>query len=294
MFHSIEELLNLATEKKISLSEVMIQVEMELTKSSREMVRKKMSQNLDVMEKAIAKGIKGVTSSTGLTGGDAVKLRDYVQSGKGLSGDTILEAVTSAIATNEVNAAMGIVCANPTAGSAGTVPGVLFSLVEKLKLTRDEMIDFLFCAGAFGLVIGNNASISGAEGGCQAEVGSASGMAAAAAVQVAGGTPEQSAHACAIALQNLLGLVCDPVAGLVEIPCIKRNAAGSSNALISADIALAGVKSEIPCDEVILAMDEVGRSMPVELRETAEGGLAVTKTGKRLEEKVFGKCSGCK
>ena len=294
MFHSIQELIDTANKKKISISEVMIQAEMEVTKQSREAIRQKMEQNLEVMEKAIAKGINGVKSSTGLTGGDAVKLQQYIQSGKGLSGDTILDAVTSAIATNEVNAAMGIVCANPTAGSAGTVPGVLFSLEKKLQLTRDEMIDFLFCAGAFGLVIGNNASISGAEGGCQAEVGTASGMAAAATVQVAGGTPEQSAHACAIALQNLLGLVCDPVAGLVEIPCIKRNAAGASNAMISADIALAGVESEIPCDEVISAMDEVGRSMPVELRETAEGGLATTKTGKRLEEKVFGTCKGCK
>jgi len=214
-------------------------------------------------------------------------MQEYVKSGKGLSGDLILNAVTSAIATNEVNAAMGVVCANPTAGSAGVVPGVLFSLVDKLSLSRDNMIDFLFSAGAFGLVIGNKASISGAEGGCQAEVGSACGMAAAAAVQVAGGTPEQSAHACGIALQNLLGLVCDPVAGLVEIPCIKRNAAGSS-------MALAGIISEIPCDEVIEAMDQVGRSMPVQLRETAEGGLATTKTGKRLEEKIFGTCSSCK
>ena len=293
MFHSVEELLKLACQRQVKISEIMIQEEIKASGLTREAIWNQMEQNLRVMEKSISKGINGVKSSTGLTGGDAVKLRSYIDSGKGLSGNLVLEAATYAIATNEVNAAMGIVCATPTAGSAGTVPGVLFSLVKKLQLTRDEMIEFLFCAGAFGLVIGNNASISGAEGGCQAEVGSASGMAAAATVEIAGGTPEQSAHACAIAMMNLLGLVCDPVAGLVEIPCIKRNAAGSSNALISADIALAGVISEIPCDEVIEAMDRVGRSMPVELRETAKGGLATTKTGKQLERKVFGECKGC-
>jgi len=293
LFQSIQQLLALAKKKKVTVSELMVQLEMKATGLSRENIRQLMEANLEVMDKAIEQGMHGVKSSTGLTGGDAVKLKKYIESGKGLSGDVILESVAKAIATNEVNASMGIVCATPTAGSAGTVPGVLYGLVDKLQLTRDQKIDFLFCAGAFGLVIANNASISGAEGGCQAEVGSASGMAAAAAVEVAGGSPVQSAHACAIAIKNLLGLVCDPVAGLVEIPCIKRNAAGSSNALIAADMALAGVISEIPCDEVIETMDRVGRWMPAELRETAEGGLAVTPTAKQIQERIFGKCNSC-
>lgn len=293
MFKSVEELVSLARGKGIA--KVMVELESQKSGVAEEDIRSIMSRNLAVMESAVQKGLAGVRSSTGLTGGDAVKMQAYLESGKGLSGDMILGAVAKAIATNEVNAAMGTVCATPTAGSAGTVPGVLFGLVDKLHPTREQMIDFLFTAGAFGLVCANNASISGAEGGCQAEVGTASAMAAAAAVEMAGGTPEQSAHAFAIALQNMLGLVCDPVAGLVEIPCIKRNAAGSSNALIAADMALAGIISEIPCDEVIQAMDEIGRTMPKALKETAEGGLATTKTGLELAERVFGTgCKGCK
>lgn len=290
MFRSIEELVQIAESQNKSIATIMVEMEMEANGRTKEDIYQQMEKNLAVMEAAVLKGISGVKSSTGLTGGDAVRMQRYIASGKALSGDTILEAVTSAIATNEVNAAMGTVCATPTAGSAGTVPGVLFGLVDKLEPTRKEMVDFLMTAGAFGLVCANNASISGAEGGCQAEVGTASAMAAASAVQLAGGTPRQSAHAFGIALQNMLGLVCDPVAGLVEIPCIKRNAAGSSNALIAADMALAGLISEIPADEVISAMNEIGKSLPRAYRETAEGGLANTKTARKLEAQVFG-CS---
>ena len=198
----------------------MIQCEMETRSISREEVIAGMEKNLVVMEQAVERGIRGVKSPTGLTGGDAVKVQAYMKSGKGLSGDTILDAVSKAVATNEVNAAMGIICATPTAGSAGTVPGVLFALRENCSL-REEMIEFLFTAGAFGMVVANNACISGAAGGCQAEVGSASGMAAAAAVEMAGGTQDQAATAMAISLKNMLGLVCDPVAGLVEVPCVN-------------------------------------------------------------------------
>ena len=183
----------------------------------------------------------------------------------------MIEAVKGAVATNEVNAAMGIICATPTAGSSGTIPGVLFKLEKTHDLTEDQMIDFLFTSALFD-VVANNASVAGATGGCQAEVGSASAMAAAASVAIFNGTPEQSGHAMALAISNLLGLVCDPVAGLVEIPCVMRNAIGSGNALISADLALAGVESRIPVDEVIGAMDRVGRNLPASLRET---GLVV-------------------
>ena len=201
----------------------------------------------------------------------------------------MMAAVENAIATNEVNAAMGVICATPTAGSSGTLPGALFMLEQRLGLSEDQMIRFLFTAGGLGLIIANHAGIAGATGGCQEEVGSASAMAAAAAVEAAGGSPEQSSQALAIALSNLLGLVCDPIAGLVEIPCVKRNAIGAGNALIAADMALAGCTSMIPADECISALDKVGRSMSVDLRETGLGGLAGTPTGQALKAKIFGK-----
>lgn len=215
-------------------------------------------------------------------------MQKYIQSGKGLSGDFLLDAVSKAVATNEVNAAMGMICATPTAGSAGVVPGVLFAVKNKLNPTHEQMVRFLFTAGAFGFVVANNASISGAAGGCQAEVGSAAAMAAASIVEMAGGTPQQSAHAFSISLKNMLGLVCDPVAGLVEVPCVKRNAMGAANAMVAADMALAGIESRIPTDEVIDAMYRIGQTMPSALRETAQGGLAATPTGRWLEKRIFG------
>jgi L-serine dehydratase len=288
MFRNVAELVTLAESKQVKIAEVMIQQEIEVTGLTREEIIEKMDRNLTVMEQAIERGLKGVQSFSGLTGGDAVLLQNYIKSGKSLTGTILLDAVSKAVATNEVNAAMGTICATPTAGSAGVVPGTLFAVKEKLNPTRMEMIEFLFTSAAFGFVVANNASISGAAGGCQAEVGSASGMAAAAIVELAGGTPAQSAEAMAITLKNMLGLVCDPVAGLVEVPCVKRNAMGASNAMTAADMALAGIKSKIPCDEVINAMYLIGQSMPSALRETAEGGLAATPTGKRLEKEIFG------
>jgi L-serine dehydratase len=288
MFRNVAELVELATSKNKRISDLMIEQEVEVTGRSREEVLTMMDRNLTVMEQAVERGIKGVKSHSGLTGGDAVLLQKYIEKGNFLSGETILDAVSKAVATNEVNAAMGTICATPTAGSAGVVPGTLFAVKSKLNPTREQMISFLFTAGAFGYVVANNASISGAEGGCQAEVGSASGMAAAAIVEMAGGTPEQCAEAMAITLKNMLGLVCDPVAGLVEVPCVKRNAMGAANAMVAADMALAGITSRIPCDEVIDAMYKIGQSMPSALRETAQGGLAATPTGRELEAKIFG------
>lgn len=288
MFRNVAELVELAEQQNKKISEIMIEQEMEVTGKSREAIIKKMDENLAVMEKAVEKGIAGVRSHSGLTGGDAVLLQKYIEKGNFLSGATILDAVSKAVATNEVNAAMGTICATPTAGSAGVVPGTLFAVKNKLHPTREEMVRFLFTAGAFGFVVANNAFISGAAGGCQAEVGSAAGMAAAAIVEMAGGTPEQCAHAMAITLKNMIGLVCDPVAGLVEVPCVKRNAMGAANAMVAADMALAGIKSRIPCDEVIDAMYRVGQQMPTALKETARGGLADTPTARKLEAKIFG------
>lgn len=291
MYASIEELVSDATIKNLPISELVIQAECNDMNVSRNDVWRKMKHNLDTMRLAVSRGAHGigVHSKTGLTGGDAVKIKDYRKSHKTLSGDMIMSAVQSAIATNEVNAAMGVICATPTAGSSGTLPGVLFTLEKRLGLDEEQMVRLLFTAGGFGMVIANNACIAGATGGCQAEVGSASGMGAAAAVEVAGGTPKQSANAMAIAISNLLGLVCDPIAGLVEVPCINRNAIGSSNALISADMALAGCESMIPADEVISAMDKVGKNMPESLRETGIGGLAGTPTGQEIRMRIFGK-----
>lgn len=288
MFKNAAELVKLAEDRQKKISDLMIEQEMEVSGKPREEIMELMGKNLDVMEQAIERGLKGVHSLSGLTGGDAVLLQQYIQKGNTLAGPLLLDAVSKAVATNEVNAAMGTICATPTAGSAGVVPGTLFAVQEKLQPSREEKICFLFTAGAFGYIVANNASISGAAGGCQAEVGSASGMAAAAITEMAGGTPSQCAEAMAITLKNMLGLVCDPVAGLVEVPCVKRNAMGAANAIVAADMALAGITSRIPCDEVIDAMYKIGQTMPSALRETAGGGLAATPTGRKLEEKIYG------
>ncbi|KZO01631.1 L-serine ammonia-lyase, iron-sulfur-dependent, subunit alpha [Bacillus badius] len=288
MFKNAAELVKLAEDRQKKISDLMIEQEMEVSGKPREEIMELMGKNLDVMEQAIERGLKGVHSLSGLTGGDAVLLQQYIQKGNTLAGPLLLDAVSKAVATNEVNAAMGTICATPTAGSAGVVPGTLFAVQEKLQPSREEKICFLFTAGAFGYIVANNASISGAAGGCQAEVGSASGMAAAAITEMAGGTPSQCAEAMAITLKNMLGLVCDPVAGLVEVPCVKRNAMGAANAIVAADMALAGITSRIPCDEVIDAMYKIGQTMPSALRETAGGGLAATPTGRKLEAKIYG------
>lgn len=291
MYQSVKDLVRTAEIQQKALSELVIEAECHESGSNRKEVWQRMRSNLLTMRAAIKQGENelGVRSKTGLTGGEAIKLKKYRAERKTLSGDVMMAAVENAIATNEINAAMGVICATPTAGSSGTLPGALFMLEQRLGLSEDQMIRFLFTAGGLGLIIANHAGIAGATGGCQEEVGSASAMAAAAAVEAAGGSPEQSSQALAIALSNLLGLVCDPIAGLVEIPCVKRNAIGAGNALIAADMALAGCTSMIPADECISALDKVGRSMSVDLRETGLGGLAGTPTGQAIKTKIFGK-----
>lgn len=290
VMRSIAEIVATAEETNQSIAELMIQQEMEENDVTREDVIEQMRRNLETMKAAVKRGSTGdgVQSSTGLTGGDAIKMKKYRQKGDTLSGDIVLSGVQAALATNEVNAAMGIVCATPTAGSTGTLPGILTAISETMTLTEEQELDFLFTAALFGMVVANNAMIAGAVGGCQAEIGSASAMGAAAAVAVKGGTPQQSAEAFGMAMGNLLGLVCDPVAGLVEIPCVKRNAIGSTNALICADMALAGIENKIPADEVVEAMRQVGVSLPSELRETGIGGMAGTPTGIQMKINIFG------
>ncbi|MBM7855388.1 L-serine dehydratase [Desulfohalotomaculum tongense] len=287
-FTTIEQLVASAETKKVKISDIMIEQEMETSGQDKDTLYENMFKHLKVMEQAVERGLKeDLKSRSGLVGGDARLLSQYNQSNRSLAGNLIIQAMSMAMATAEVNACMGAVVATPTAGSCGVVPGCIFAAGSHLKASRKDLVDALFAAGAVGLVIANNASIAGAAGGCQAEIGSASAMAAAAVVQLAGGTPRQCANAVAIVLKSVLGLVCDPVAGLVEIPCIKRNATGASLAIVSADMALAGIESAIPCDEVIDAMYRVGRSIPVTLRETSMGGLATTETAKKIEKKVL-------
>lgn len=213
-------------------------------------------------------------------------MAEYIRKGETCSGDASALAMAYALCVSEVNASMGRIVATPTAGSCGIIPGVFISSQERFGWTDEHLVNGLFCAGAIGYVIANNSFISGAEGGCQAEVGSAIGMAAGAMVELRGGTPEQVVHAVGLALKNTLGLICDPVAGLVEIPCIVRNGLGAVTALAAADMALAGVRSAIPSDEVIDVMLEVGSAMPSRHRETAQGGLAQTPTGRKMMQKL--------
>lgn len=284
-----EELLQICKENSISLSEYAIRREMEDKELSREEVYKKMEKTLEVMKKAAKEGRdKEIYSVSGLIGGDAYKMQKYLEKGESLTGDTMVMAMAMALSSSEVNASMGKIVACPTAGSCGILPAVILTSGEKLKKSDKEMMDGLFAAAAVGMIIGQNATFAGAEGGCQAECGSAAAMASAAVVEMMGGTPKMSLDAGAIVFKNILGLVCDPVAGLVEIPCAKRNAAGVMSALCTVDLVMAGVESKIPFDDTVAAMYRVGRSLPAALRETALGGVAITKTGLELKKRVFG------
>jgi len=280
--HNIADLVKMARDGGKNIADVVIQLEMEAEGVSRETLMGKMKENLVVMRKAVERGLKeNLRSTSGLTGGEGKQLEEARVGGKLLSGNTITKAMAKAMAVANVNAAMGKIVAAPTAGSCGIIPGALLAAAEKLNSSEEEIVLALFTAGGIGKVIASKATISGAEGGCQAECGSAAAMASGAVVELAGGSPDQVSNAVAFALKNVLGLVCDPVGGLVEIPCIKRNAMGAANALISSDMALAGIKSFIPADEVIDAMYNVGRMIPVDLKETALGGLAATPTGRK-------------
>ena len=289
-YTSIHELAVQAAAQGVTIGQLALADQAAQTETAPDILVRRMRRNLEVMQAAARDGAaKDLRSTSGLTGGDAWKMREYLARGGALCGPVGARAIAIALAVAEYNAAMGRIVAAPTAGSCGILPGAVLALLEQDLADEDAAVDGLFCAGAIGMVIANQASIAGAEGGCQAECGSASAMAAAALVQMRGGTPAMAEQAAAIAIKNQLGLVCDPVAGLVEVPCIKRNAGGVTNALTAADMALAGIVSMIPVDEVVSAMREVGESLPCALRETAQGGLAATPTGKRIREQLFGK-----
>lgn len=283
------ELIELCEREKKSIAEIMIEVEASKSKRSKETIIQMMKERLIKMKEAVDLGSADPTPApSGISGGDAYLMERYREKEKPLTGAIVSDAMRYAFATSETNARMGVIVATPTAGSAGILPGCLFSLHENARFTYEHLVMGLFTASAIGYVIANRSFISGAAGGCQAEVGSATAMAAAAIVEIKQGSPKQAVMAAAMALKSMLGLVCDPVAGLVEVPCIKRNVIGTSIAFAAADMALAGIESRIPCDEVIATMYEIGSTMPRALRETALGGLAVTPTGQEMKKRIMG------
>ena len=276
-FKNAKELLALCQKKKLPISEVMRQREILLGETTAEIVDQRMDRVLEIMKDAAFSPIKDpVISMGGLIGGEARKLCEFHDLGKSLCGNVLGKGITYAMATLETNASMGLIVASPTAGSAGIVPGLMLALQEVYGFSDEKIRQALFNAGAIGYLAMRNATVAGAVGGCQAEVGIASAMAASAAVELLGGTPLQCAYAASTVLMNMLGLVCDPVGGLVEYPCQNRNAAGVSNALIAAEMSLAGITQFIPLDEMIDTMYAVGKKLPAELRETALGGCAAT------------------
>ena len=276
-FKNAKELLALCQEKKLPISEVMRQREILLGETTAEIVDQRMDRVLEIMKDAAFSPIKDPVISMGrLIGGEARRLCEFHDLGKSLCGNVLGKGITYAMATLETNASMGLIVASPTAGSAGIVPGMMLALQEVYGFSDKKIRQALFNAGAIGYLAMRNATVAGAVGGCQAEVGIASAMAASAAVELLGGTPLQCTYAASTVLMNMLGLVCDPVGGLVEYPCQNRNAAGVSNALIAAEMSLAGIPQFIPLDEMIDAMYTVGKKLPAELRETALGGCAAT------------------
>ena len=288
-YSSVASLIQAAEKNNLPVSALVLSQQAQQIELDEKTVYEKMASNFQVMKECIEPGCdEHLKSTSGLTGGDAFKLRRYSESGKSLTGSFLSGALYRALAVSELNASMGRIVAAPTAGSCGILPAALITMQEEKGCSDHDCVMALFTASAVGMVIANNASLAGAQGGCQAECGSAAAMAAAAITELAGGTPHMVSQAVAIALKNILGLVCDPVAGLVEIPCIKRNVSGIAIAFTAAEMALAGIESKIPTDECIQAMRAVGDSMPCALKETAQGGLAMTPTGIELKRKVFG------
>jgi L-serine dehydratase len=286
-YESIQELVDAAVSSNEKISTVVLRDQAAAMDKTELELWEKMEIDFEVMKQSvITGGEKDLRSMSGLTGGEGFLMREYANGGKSLCGPFLAGAMSRALSVSGCNAAMGRIVAAPTAGSCGIIPGCLISMCEDRGVSEKDAIMSLFTAGAFGMVIASRASIAGAEGGCQAECGSASAMAAAALVELMGGTPGQCADACALVIASQLGLVCDPVGGLVEIPCIKRNATGVMLAFSCADMVLAGIRSKIPADECLDAMREVGDALPNSLKETAKGGLAATPTAIKLLKKI--------
>lgn len=287
MYNNAFDMIELTSKNNCRICDIVVQNECRLAEKTEKEIRASMQGILNVMLEASKNALeKEIRSVSGLSGGDAKLQESYRKAGKTICGDIVNKALARALSSSEVNAAMGRIVAAPTAGASGIIPAAVITAAEVINAGEEAMIDALFTASGVGQIIAKNATLSGAEGGCQAECGSGSAMAAAALVEMYGGTPQMAFDAAAMALKSKLGLVCDPVAGLVEIPCIKRNATGAALAMVCADMALAGIKSMIPFDEVVEAMFKIGKILPMQLRETALGGLATTPTGLKLNDKV--------
>ena len=286
-YDSIAELVNEAEKRGLKLSELVLKTQAAMTEKTEEEMFATMERSLQVMKESVQDGLdKDKRSASGLTGGDAYKLNEALKAGKNIAGHFFGNAMMKAVAVAQTNACMGRIVASPTAGSCGILPSALLTLQEEKNISDKDLVMALFTASAVGIVIATNASVAGAAGGCQAECGSAAAMAAAALVYLEGGNPQQCADAAAFALMNLLGLVCDPVGGLVEVPCVYRNVGASGIAFTAADMVLSGIRCPIEPDEVILAMKEVGDALPTSLRETGEGGCAACESiCKRLHHK---------
>ena len=281
MYHSLHDAIRDAEGRGVTLATVALEIESRDQGREIADIRAALGRALAVMRHAVEQGITGdLKSNSGLVGGDAAKLRTGPDGP--LAGTVFRDVLMRALAVQEVNAAMGVIVAAPTAGGAGVLPAVLLGIAKQQGITDETLVDALATAGLIGAVVAQRASLSGAEGGCQAETGAAAGMAAGAATEMIGGSPAQVGHAVALAQQGTLGLVCDPLGGLVELPCVFRNATGAAIALAAVEMAMAGITFAIPADEVIDTMGEIGREMDVRYRETAGGGLAATPTGRRL------------
>ncbi len=287
-FHTAEDVIKLCQQHKLTISEIAKRYEVSRSGKTTPAVRNKMKQTRDIMYEAVRKGIVSTQKSKmGMVGGDANKLHKSLKKLGIMMGNKVtVRAMAYATAVGEQNACMGRIVAFPTAGGAGVVPGVLFSCAEHFKAGKRKLLNGMFTASAVGLIIAEGATLSAAKGGCQAEVGAGTAMAAAGLTEMRSGTPEQCFYAAAIALKSYLGLACDPLGGLVEVPCIKRNALGCMAAIGASDMVMAGVKSFIPFDEVVQAMKNIATIMSPKLRETALGGLAVTKTGNEIKRKL--------
>ncbi|MCL2842739.1 MAG: L-serine ammonia-lyase, iron-sulfur-dependent, subunit alpha [Oscillospiraceae bacterium] len=286
-YNSIAQMLTLAETHNMSLWQVVLEAEMAQTEQSADDIFRRLSARYEVMRRSAKRALEEpLPTIGGLIEGVASTQHTYAATG-GISGEFINRLMAQALSASEVNASMGKICAAPTAGACGVLPSVLMSVGEKYDADNQRILEALLIASGIGVVIMTNATVAGAEGGCQAECGAAAAMAAAGAVYLAGGSNQTTERAVAIALMNVLGLVCDPVAGLVQIPCAQRNASQAVNALISADMALAGMDSVVPADEMIDAMFQVGRMLPASLRETGKGGTAGTPAGKAIYRRVF-------
>jgi len=291
LFCSFRDLIRLCAKENLAIWQLALRSESLDTDVPEEQIRERMREALTVMKEAAAAGIRNPDSSaSGLSGGDAYRFSEAQNRPdiRFYSGNLSRKAIGYALAVSERNASMGRIVAAPTAGSCGILPGVLMAAAEERGFSDDLLLEGMFTAAAVGLILAERATLAGAEGGCQAECGSAAAMAAAALCHMGGGTAEDVASAVALTMKSLMGLVCDPVGGLVEVPCVKRNATGATLAITAADMALAGIRTKIPVDEVIDAMGAVGRTMPESLRETGEGGVAATPTGKAYAEAIFG------